>query len=135
MNVGEASKVTGLPVKTIRYYDNIGLIRPDRNDNGYREFNDACVQKLHFVKRARGLGFSVDDCRTLLSLYEDEERSSADVKTIAREHLAQVDRKITEMEQFRSVLRYLVEACRGDERPDCPILDELSGVGDRETQH
>lgn len=135
MNVGEASKVTGLPVKTIRYYDEIGLIHPSRDHNGYREFDEPCVHKMHFVKRARGLGFSVEDCRTLLSLYEDEERSSADVKSIAREHLTQVDAKIAEMKQFRNVLTYLVKSCHGDELPDCPILDELAGMPPKETQH
>lgn len=135
MNVGEASKVTGLPVKTIRYYDEIGLIYPDRDHNGYRQFDELCVNKLHFVKRARGLGFSVENCRTLLSLYEDKERTSADVKWIAQEHLTQVDTKIAEMRQFRNVLTALVKSCHGDERPECPILDGLAGTSTQETQH
>ena len=135
MNVGEAAKETGLPVKTIRYYDGIGLISPDRQENGYREFDAICVHKLHFLKRARGLGFSVEDCRILLSLYEDHERSSADVKRIALEHLSVVDKKISELDQFRRALTHLVDACKGNELPDCPILDEIAGDLPEETQH
>lgn len=135
MNVGEASRVTGLPIKTIRYYDEIGLVHPDRDNNGYRQFDEYSVHKLHFVKRARGLGFSVGDCRTLLSLYEDQDRSSADVKLIAQEHLTSVETKIAQMRQFRNALVDLVDSCNGDHRPECPILDGLSGTTTNETQH
>jgi len=135
MNVGEASRETGLPIKTIRYYDEIGLISADRQSNGYREFDNYCINKLRFLKRARALGFSVEDCRSLLSLYEDHTRSSGDVKLIASEHLAEVDLKILEMEQFRNILKHLIEACHGDDRSDCAILDELAGFPSQGIPH
>lgn len=129
MNVGEAAKAAGLTVKTVHYYEQIGLIVPDRQDNGYREFDDFHIHKLRFVQRARGLGFSVDDCRSLLSLYEDKNRVSADVKAIAKARLADIERKVRELESFRATLSSLIDACHGDHRPDCPILNDLAGLG------
>ncbi|MEM0989934.1 MAG: Cu(I)-responsive transcriptional regulator [Pseudomonadota bacterium] len=125
MNIGEVSAASGLPAKTIRYYEEIRLVRPDRGENGYRRFAPTDVHKLTFLARARSLGFSIDDCRTLLSLYEDRGRASADVKTVAREHLQQIEQKIAELQGLRDVLRDLVDRCSGDDRPDCPILDDL----------
>jgi len=127
MNIGDAAERSSLPPKTIRYYEDIGLVRPARGDNGYRRFRDSDVHKLTFLARARSLGFSIDDCRTLLDLYTDRNRASASVKQIARGHLARIDRKITELEGMRAALAMLVEKCHGDERPDCPILDDLAG--------
>lgn len=126
MNIGDVSGRSGLPVKTIRYYENIGLIRPARGANGYRDFDETDLHKLAFVARARSLGFSVEDCRLLLSLYEDRTRESGDVKAIAEAHLGAIDRKIAELTQLRACLRELVVHCHGDDRPDCPILDALS---------
>ncbi len=127
MNIGDAAAATGLPAKTIRFYEEIGLVEPARRGNGYRDFSDADVARLGFVARARGLGFSVEDCRALLSLWSDKARASADVKRLAAERLEEIDRKIRELEGLRATLAHLVETCHGDGRPDCPILDELSG--------
>ncbi len=127
MNIGDVSAASGLPAKTIRYYDDIGLVRPARGANGYRDYSDRDVLMLAFLGRARSLGFSIEDCRTLLSLYRDRSRASADVKRLAEEHLAQIARKIEELEAMRATLHELVSRCHGDERPDCPILDDLAG--------
>lgn len=127
MNVRDASERSGLPSKTIRYYDDIGLVVPDRRGNGYRDYDNRSVQKLAFLKRARQLGFSIDDCRQLLSLYEDKDRASADVKALAESHLLEVDKRLVELEHLRETLNHLVHACHGDDRPDCPILADLSG--------
>lgn len=127
MNIAEVSRRTGLPSKTIRYYEDIGLIRPARQPNGYRAFRDSDLHKLAFLGRARGLGFSIEDCRTLLALYEDRSRASADVKAIAKHHLDAIDAKIAELQQMRATLSDLVNHCAGDHRPDCPILADLAG--------
>ena len=134
MNIGEAERLSGLPVKTIRYYEDIGLVVPRRQDNGYRHYSDTDVRKLQFLQRARGLGFSVADCRTLLSLYEDRNRASADVKAVAQAHLREIERKIAELDSLRGALAHLVAACHGDHRPDCPILEDLAGA-EREKVH
>jgi Cu(I)-responsive transcriptional regulator len=126
MNIGEVSKRSGLPAKTIRYYEDIGLIRPHRSENGYRAFGENDLHKLAFLGRARALGFSIEDCRNLLTLYEDHTRASADVKDIARHHLDRIDQKLTELQEMRATLAGLVSACAGDNRPDCPILADLA---------
>lgn len=127
MNIGDVATQTGLPAKTIRYYEDIGLIKPMRDDNGYRRFRDQEVHKLKFLGRARALGFTIEDCRTLLALYEDETRASADVKQVARDHLAQIEAKIVDLKAMRDTLSHLIDACAGDDRPDCPILKDLGG--------
>ena len=127
MNIGQVERHSGLPAKTIRYYEEIGLIRPERKANGYRRFNERDIHKLRFLQRARSLGFTIGECRMLLSLYEDADRASADVKAIALGHLAGIDPKIAELQSLRSALGDLIEACHGDHRPDCPILDDLAG--------
>jgi Cu(I)-responsive transcriptional regulator len=129
MNIGDVSTRTGLPAKTIRYYEDIALIKPLRDDNGYRRFREQDIHKLTFLGRARALGFTIEDCRTLLALYEDESRASADVKQVARDHLAQIDAKIADLGAMRDTLSHLIEACAGDDRPDCPILKDLGGNG------
>ncbi len=126
MNISDVSRTTGLPAKTIRYYEEIGLIRPTRAENGYRTFSETEQHKLNFLARARSLGFPVESCRSLLALYGDPDRASADVKGIAQQHLAEVDRKIEELTAMRATLSELVRACAGDERPDCPILRDLA---------
>ncbi len=128
MNIGGVGKHSGLPAKTIRYYEEIGLVRPDLQANGYRTYNEHDVHMLRFVQRARSLGFSVNDCRALLSLYQDRKRASADVKAIALGHLEKIDRKLDELHSLRDALATMVGACRGDHRPDCPILDDLAGA-------
>ena len=125
MNIGDVARDTGLAAKTIRYYEDIGLIRPARDANGYRVFSDTDAHKLAFLGRARTLGFSVEDCRVLLALYEDESRASADVKRVAEDHLQQIEDKIAQLNGMRDTLRQLVRSCAGDDRPDCPILQDL----------
>ena len=127
MNIGSAANRSGLPAKTIRYYEDIGLIHPDRKTNGYRDYSDSHLHILRFLARARSLGFTIEECRRLLSLYEDKARASADVKALAMEHIRNVEIKIGELESMRQTLTTLVDACHGDDRPDCPILDDLSG--------
>lgn len=125
MNIGDVSRISGLPAKTIRYYEDIGLIQPRRGENGYRSFQDKDLHKLAFLGRARALGFTIEDCRNLLALYEDDGRESAAVKHIAEDHLARIDEKIAQLHSMRATLAELVNACAGDHRPDCPILDDL----------
>lgn len=130
MQIREVEQSAGLPAKTIRYYEEIGLVRPNRQDNGYRIYSTEDVHRLRFLQRARGLGFSIEDCRALLSLYDETGRESADVRAIAEAHLDEIDRKIRELKGMRQTLAHLVHACHGDARPDCPILDDLAGTGD-----
>lgn len=126
MNIGDVATRAGLPTKTIRYYEDIGLIQAVRDANGYRTFSDADVHKLTFVARARTLGFSINDCRALLALWEDRARASADVRQIASGHLSKIEEKIADLEAMRDSLRHLVSSCAGDDRPDCPILKSLA---------
>jgi len=131
MNIQAAAERAGLPVKTVRYYDDIDLVRAQRASNGYREYGEAEIHKLGFLGRARSLGFSIDDCRQLLSLYEDASRASSDVKSLASRHLEEIDRKLAELGALRKTLSDLVHHCHGDDRPDCPILEGLAGQSDR----
>jgi len=126
MNIGEVSAASGLPAKTIRYYEDIGLVTPLRSANGYRSFRETDLHKLSFLGRARSLGFSIEDCRTLLALYEDRARASADVKAVAEHHLEGIEQKMDELRRMHETLSHLVHACAGDDRPDCPILTDLS---------
>ena len=126
MNIGKAAAKSGLPAKTIRYYEQVGLICPSRIKNGYRDYNENDLHTLRFLQRCRSLGFSVGDCRQLLSLYADRQRASLDVKVVAEEHLSRIEAKITELQGLKTTLQELVNSCHGDERPDCPILDDLS---------
>jgi MerR family transcriptional regulator, copper efflux regulator len=127
MNIGTAAEKSGLPSKTIRYYEDIGLLRPERAGNGYRDYSMADIHRLRFLQRSRSLGFSVEECRQLLSLYADSGRESAEVKALAESKLAEIDRKLAELTGLRATLGHLIEACHGDHRPDCPILDGLAG--------
>ena len=128
MNIGEAARQSGLPAKTIRYYEEIGLTQaPTRGDNGYRAYSAADIHTLRFLQRARGLGFGVQECRDLLALYRDSDRASSDVKALALNRIEEIDRKVGELMSLRNALAHLAEACVGDDRPDCPILDDLAG--------
>ncbi len=127
MNIGAASARSGLPAKTIRYYEEIGLLSPDRADNGYRDYSTADIHRLRFLQRSRGLGFTVEECRQLLSLYGDSRRESSEVKALAGGKLAEIDRKIAELLELKATLGHLIDACHGDNRPECPILDGLAG--------
>jgi len=126
MNIKEVGAATGLPAKTIRYYEDIGLVNPKRQSNGYRVFSENDQHKLAFLARARSLGFPVESCRSLLALYDDKKRASGDVKRIAQTHLDEIDRKLAELTAMRDTLGHLVAACAGDHRPDCPILQDLA---------
>ncbi|AXI46463.1 Cu(I)-responsive transcriptional regulator [Sulfitobacter sp. SK012] len=125
MNIGDVSKRAGLPPKTIRYYEEIGLVAPERTTNGYRSFQDSDMHKLAFLGRSRALDFTIEDCRNLIALWDDQDRASADVRAIAKEHLAQVESKILDLQEIQDTLSHLVRECTGDERPDCPILKSL----------
>jgi len=127
MKIKDAARASRLPEKTIRYYEDIGLVQPERTGNGYRRFGKTDLHKLAFVGRARSLGFTIEECRALLALYADKDRASADVQRIARNHLGQIDAKIAGLQAMRRTLADLVAACRGDHRPDCPILGDLAG--------
>ncbi len=127
MHIRQAAEASGLPAKTIRYYEEIGLVSPDRGANNYRDYSDQHVHSLKFLARARSLGFSIEECRQLLSLYGNRCRASADVKAIAAGHIEEIDRKIAELQGMRETLASLVKACHGDERPECPILEDLAG--------
>ena len=126
MNIGQASGESGVSAKMIRYYESVGLIRPaSRTGSNYREFTDAEVNELRFIRRGRNLGFSVEEIARLLSLWRDRERSSREVKAIAQKHVADLDARIAEMQAMADSLRDLAAACAGDDRPDCPILKDL----------
>jgi MerR family copper efflux transcriptional regulator len=130
MNIGEASSASGVSAKMIRYYESIDLIRPPlRTDNNYRVYSDEDVHTLRFIKRARTLGFSIEETSALLTLWHDRSRSSADVRAIAVAHVADLERRIAEMQGMAETLRHLVHCCSGDHRPDCPILNDLASTG------
>ncbi len=129
MNIGEAAASAGVPPKTIRYYEDIGLIAPaGRSEGNYRVYSEREVHMLRFVQRARSLGFTVQDCRQLLALYRDPGRASADVKAMAERRIQELDRKLAELTSIRQTLAGLVEHCHGDQRPDCPILADLAAA-------
>jgi MerR family copper efflux transcriptional regulator len=129
MTIGEAAARSGVPPKTIRYYESIGLIAAaERRDNRYRAYDERDVETLRFIHRARTLGFPLKDVAALLALYRDRNRSSHDVKRLALERVAALDRKIAELRQLRDVVAALAERCHGDDRPDCPILDDLGAA-------
>jgi MerR family copper efflux transcriptional regulator len=126
MNIGDVATQSGLPPKTIRYYEDIGLIKPLRDANGYRAFRDSDMHKLRFLGRARALGFTIDECRALVALWGDTDRASADVRAIAEAHLTRIEAKIADLKAMHDTLSHLVDACAGDTRPDCPILHALA---------
>ena len=127
MNIGKAAVLSGLTVKTVRYYSDIGIINPHINNNtGYRDFSEFDLAKLQFLAKARKFDFSLDDCRDLLALYENKERSSKEVKVLTLEKIAEIDTKLSELQMLREQLSTLATACHGDNRPNCPILDALS---------
>ena len=128
MNVSAAARSSGLPAKTIRYYEEVGLLRPGRSANGYRDYSNEDIHRLAFLKRARSLGFSIEDCRQLMALYDDRSRASHDVREIAVAHVAAIEEKVRELESMRRTLNKLITACHGDNRPDCPILEDMAGA-------
>lgn len=127
MNISAAAERSKLPAKTIRYYEDIKLVNPARSGNGYRHYSEIDIHRLRFLQRSRSLGFTIDECRSLLSLYEDKNRASADVKALALAKITEVDRKLVELNSLRVTLSALAGNCHGDDRPDCPIMDDLAG--------
>ena len=127
MNIGKAANLSDLTVKTVRYYSDIGLIKPQIDTNtGYRNFSEFDLAKLQFLAKARKFDFSLNDCRELLALYENTERSSKEVKALTLEKIAKIDTNLSELQLLRDQLSNLATACHGDDRPNCPILDALS---------
>ena len=127
MNIGEASKSSGVSQKMIRYYESIALIEDvGRSANGYRTYTASDIHTLAFIRRARHLGFSIEQIQALMTLWRDKARSSAEVKTIAQRHIAELQAKIEELASMQRTLEHLVSCCAGDDRPDCPIIDDLS---------
>lgn len=127
--IGEAAQRSGVPPKTIRYYESIGLVDPAaRGENNYRGYGDKEIEILRFISRARALGFSLKEVEALLELYRDYKRPSREVKRLALQHVEDLDRKIAELKTIRNVILELANKCRGDERPECPILDDLGST-------
>ncbi len=127
MNIGKAAKLSNLTVKAVRYYANIGLVKPQQNiSTGYRDYTDGEVSKLKFIGKARKFDFSIDECRELLSLYEDKNRTSKEVKKMTLEKISQIDSKLRDLNGLKKELSFLANNCHGDDRPNCPILEELS---------
>ena len=127
MRIGELAQQTSVSARTIRYYESIGLIaHPARMANGYRIYRPSDVATLKFISKSRSLGFSLQEVSNLLALWQDKERASADVKELAISHIQFIDERITELETIKKTLIELTEKCHGNNRPDCPILDELA---------
>ncbi|WP_312935840.1 Cu(I)-responsive transcriptional regulator [Pseudomonas sp.] len=127
MNIGQAARRSGLSAKMIRHYEAIGLLAPAaRSDSGYRLYQADDLHRLAFIKRSRDLGFSLDEVARLLTLWQDRQRASADVKALAQQHIDALDQRIAELLSLRETLAHLVAGCQGDDRPDCPILKDLA---------
>lgn len=127
MNIGQAAERSGVSAKMVRHYESLGLLpRIGRTESGYRQYAEKEVHTLRFIRRARDLGFSMAEIAELLKLWQNRRRASADVKRIALSHVADLDRRMQEMAAMKHTLELLAECCHGDERPDCPILDELA---------
>lgn len=136
MNIGDAAAASGISAKMIRYYEEIGLIpRADRTASNYRTYSMEAVHSLRFIRRARELGFSLEETATLLKLWADKSRTSAAVKSVATAHMAELERKIAGLQDMLATLKHLVDGCDGNERPDCPILNDLAGEGKRACCH
>ncbi|WDY57413.1 Cu(I)-responsive transcriptional regulator [Pseudomonas sp. PSKL.D1] len=131
MNIGQAARRSGLSTKMIRYYESIGLLRPaTRSDSGYRLYQPEDLHSLAFIKRSRDLGFSLEEVGKLLTLWQDRQRASADVKALAMQHIDDLNRRIDELVSLRDTLSELVAHCQGNDRPDCPILKDLANGGE-----
>ena len=129
VNIGAAARASGVSAKMVRHYESLGLLGDiTRTDSGYRQYSAADVHTLRFIKRARDLGFSMAEIAELVSLWHDRQRASADVKRIAQAHVNDLEKRIAALQDMRSTLQNLLHCCHGDERPECPILDQLAGT-------
>ena len=130
VNIGEAARRSGVSAKMLRHYESLGLLAPvARSEAGYRLYSESDVRTLQFIKRARGLGFSMDEITQLLDLWRNRRRTSASVKRIAQQHVDELGERIAALQAMQRSLGQLLDHCQGDERPDCPILDDLAGDG------
>ena len=129
MNIGEAAKISGVSAKMIRHYESVKLLSPaQRTSSGYRQYSESDVHTLHFIRRARDLGFSIEQIQNLVSLWQNRRRPSSQVRNLAKTHLEEIECKLEELQAIKSALEHLVHCCRGDDRPDCPILEGLAGA-------
>jgi MerR family copper efflux transcriptional regulator len=127
VNIGEAAQLSGVSAKMVRHYESLGLLpRVARTDSGYRQYSEADVHTLRFIKRGRDLGFSMEEIGELVGLWQNRRRASANVRKIAQKHADDLGQRIAAMEEMRQTLQHLIHCCHGDERPDCPILEELA---------
>jgi len=128
MNIGQAADASGVSAKMIRYYESVGLIgKASRTVSGYRQYSEKDVQTLRFIRRSRDLGFSIERIRTLLALWQDKTRKSVNVKKLANQYIQELDRDIEKLQSIRDQIRHLSDCCHGNNRPDCPIIDDLAG--------
>lgn len=128
MNIGQAAAASGVSAKMIRHYESVALLPPAaRTASGYRQYDERDVHTLRFIRRSRDLGFSIDEIRDLLSLWQNRRRSSRQVRALAQAHIDELSARLAKLQQMKATLEHLVHCCQGDERPDCPILDELAG--------
>ncbi|RWR09762.1 MerR family transcriptional regulator [Paenirhodobacter populi] len=127
MNIGDITQRTGIPARTLRYYEDIGLVTPARAENGYRDYSAADLDRLMLIAQARHMGFSLDECRRLAALNADPGRASREVRALAQKNLAAVQDRIARLRALEAQLRALIAQCHGDDQPDCAILEELSG--------
>jgi len=128
VKISEAAEYVGLPQKTIRYYEDVGLVSPLRAENGFRQFRSSDLRALKIIKNARNLGFSIEDSRALLDLFMNKKRSSADVKKLATKHLEETQCKLKKLARLCAQLEHLTTSCRDDDMPDCAILDFLADL-------
>jgi Cu(I)-responsive transcriptional regulator len=127
VNIGEAARLSGVSAKMVRHYEGLGLLpRVARTDSGYRQYSEAEVHTLRFIKRARDLGFSMEEIGELVGLWQNRRRASANVRRIAQKHADDLQQRIVAMQEMQGTLKHLIHCCQGDERPECPILDELA---------
>jgi Cu(I)-responsive transcriptional regulator len=132
VNIGEAASLSGVSAKMVRHYESLGLLpRVGRTGSGYRQYSQAEVHTLQFIKRCRELGFSMDEIAELVSLWHNRRRTSGSVKRIAQKHAAELAQRIEAMQAMQRTLQSLIHCCHGDDRPDCPILDDLAAGGAR----
>lgn len=130
MNIGDAAKASGVSAKMIRHYESVGLFpEPSRTEAGYRQYSAKEISTLRFIRQSRDLGFSIDQIRALLALWQDRKRPSRQVRALAQAHIAELDAKLQELHAMKATLTHLVDCCHGDDRPDCPIIDSLAWEG------